>query len=190
MTGKRSILAGLVTAVAAAMAASPVLAAPAHYPISTEQVAAALAGMGMPVAPAQIVMVSGIVANTPNPQLRIDSIQRWGTRVMVRLQCESQDQCLPFFVNLRLNPGDQHPVLTSPAQAAVPQPAAKPAPQFRMRVGSPATLLLDGPHMQIRVSVICLDGGATGETIRATDPDHRQVYTAQVVADGLLKGRL
>jgi flagella basal body P-ring formation protein FlgA len=59
-----------------------------------------------------------------------------------------------------------------------------------VKAGSPATLLLDGDHVHIRLSVICLQNGITGQTIRATSKDHTVVYTAEVVDGGVLKGRL
>jgi flagella basal body P-ring formation protein FlgA len=59
-----------------------------------------------------------------------------------------------------------------------------------VRAGSPATLLLEGAHVHISLSVVCLESGAVGQTIRASSPDHRQVYKAQVVRDGVLEGRL
>jgi hypothetical protein len=42
----------------------------------------------------------------------------------------------------------------------------------------------------VGLSVICLQNGITGQTIRATSKDHTVVYTAEVVDGGLLKGRL
>ena len=59
-----------------------------------------------------------------------------------------------------------------------------------IRSGSSATLLLDGGHVHIRIPVTCLENGSTGQTIRATDKDRRRVYKAQVVANGVLQGRL
>ena len=59
-----------------------------------------------------------------------------------------------------------------------------------LRAGSTATLLLEGNHIHIRLSVICLDGGSPGQTIRVTDPDRREVYTAQVIDGVTLEGRL
>jgi hypothetical protein len=171
--------------------AVPAMAATGHYAISPQQVAAAIAGMGVPVVPGQVSLLSDVVANTASPHLLVDSIQRWGASgMMARLQCESQEECLPFFVKLRLQDGTPQPVLTSAPQAAAAPVQAKPAARLLMRAGSPAVLLLDGPHVQIRVSVVCLDSGAMGQTVHAADPDHRQVYAAQVIAAGVLKGRL
>jgi hypothetical protein len=187
MRHKRSILMGLL----AGAAAVPAMAATGHYAISAQQVAAAISNMGVPTEPGQVALLSDVTANTASPHLRVESIQRWGTSgVMARLQCESQEECLPFFVRLHLQEGNQQPVLTSAPQPAAAPAQAKPAARTIMRAGSPAILMLDGPHVQIRVSVVCLDAGTLGQTVHATDPDHRQVYTAQVVADGLLKGRL
>jgi hypothetical protein len=69
--------------------------------------------------------------------------------------------------------------------------AGQPRPkQIVIRNGSPAMLQLDGAHVHIRIPVICLESGAAGQTIRATDKDRRRTYAAQVVDNGLLQGRL
>lgn len=183
---RRSILIGLMAATAATA-----LAAPARYAIRTQQVAAAIANMGVPVTGAQVEMLSDITASTANPHLAVQSLEKWGSDgVMVRLQCQSREECLPFIVRLQLKAGDPRPVLTASAQPAAEQEPAKRAAQATVRSGSPAVLVLEGPHVQIRVSVVCLEAGTIGQTIRATDPEHKQVYTGQVIADGLLKGRL
>ena len=59
-----------------------------------------------------------------------------------------------------------------------------------VRRGASAMLLLDGDHVQIKIPVTCLENGTTGQTIQAADKDHHQVYTAQVVSENLLRGRL
>jgi hypothetical protein len=182
-----SILIGLLTGAAAV----PAAAAAGHYVISAQQVAAAISNMGVPTEPAQVVLLSNVAANTARPRLQVASIERWGANgVVARLQCESQEECLPFFVKLHLQERNQLPVGPSEPQTAATPAPAKPAARVAMRAGSPAILMLDGPHMQIRVSVVCLDAGEMGQTIHATDPDHRRVYAALVVGDGLLKGSL
>jgi flagella basal body P-ring formation protein FlgA len=64
---------------------------------------------------------------------------------------------------------------------------AKPA---AIRSGSAATLLLDGPRIHIQLSVICLESGEPGKTIRVTSKDHKQVYTAEIIDGTLLRGSL
>lgn len=181
----------ILIGVCAGAVAFPAMAAAGHYAISAQQVAAAVSAMGVPTAPQQVVLLSNVVASTTSPHLRVESIRRWGTNeMMARMQCASQQECLPFFVRLQLQGQNQQPALTSAPQTSVVPSLAKPAAQAAVRAGSQAVLMLDGPHVQIRVSVTCLDGGAIGQTVHATDAEHHQVYTGQVIGDGLLKGRL
>jgi hypothetical protein len=38
--------------------------------------------------------------------------------------------------------------------------------------------------------VICLQGGVRGQTIRVASTDRKQVFDAEIVATGMLKGNL
>jgi hypothetical protein len=172
-----------------AAVALPALAASGHYAISPERVAGAMAAMGMQVSTAQLTMLSSPVATTAEPELRVQSMQRWpGDHVVVRLECENQQECLPFFVSVRL--GSDSASQIAAANAAVTPRNIRTAPAMVVRAGSPATLFLEGDHVHIRVAVVCLQSGAVGQTIRAEGPDHQQTYTAQVAGNGVLKGRL
>lgn len=175
--------------VVVAVAASPVFAASARYPINTQQVAAAVTSMGVDVAPEQVTFLAEVVATTSAPHLTVRSMQRWGNqKMMARLACESTDQCLPFFVTLKVSPGTQGGSL--PAQVAPPAVVPPAVKHFVVKSGTPATLLLDGEKIHIRMAVICLESGAAGQTIRVTDRDRKVVFHAQVVDGGLLQGRI
>lgn len=175
--------------VSAALAV-PALAAPVHHAVTAAEIVAAMSNIGMQISADQVTLLTDTVANGENPQLSVKSMQRWdGHRVMVRLECANRDECLPFFVGVRLSQEDtQKAVALSADRAAALRSTT--ANQSMVRVGSPATLVLDGDHVHIRVAVICLQNGAPGQTIRATDKDHRVVYTAEVVDGGMLRGRL
>lgn len=170
--------------------AAPARAASGHYAIGVDKVAGAMAAMGMQITPAQLTMMTDAVATTSEPQLRVQSMQRWpGDRVVVRLECATPEQCLPFFVSVRL--GNDAASQAAMANAALNvQPVIHTAPVMAVRAGTPATLYLDGDHVHIRVAVTCLQSGAIGQIIRAEGPDHQQTYTAQVAGDGVLRGRL
>jgi|SRR5579863_2942080 hypothetical protein len=167
--------------------AVPALAA--RYPISKEQVAAAVNRLGMPVAPEQITLLADVVASTNAPRLTVRSIEPWGEhRMTARIECGSSDQCLPFFVSLNTGSDTASEAAAAAAQSYLP--AANLPKHFVVKSGTPATLLLDGDRVHIRLSVICLESGAPGQTIRVTDREHKMVFHAQVVDGGLLKGRL
>ncbi len=171
-------------------AALPALAASGRYAISSEKVAGAMAAMGMQVAPAQLTLLSDPVATTSDPQLRVQSMQRWpGDKLVVRLDCASAQQCLPFFVSVRL--GNSAPnQIAAVNSARAPEPSVRSASTMAVHAGQPATLFIEGDHVHIRVAVRCLQSGTVGQTVRAEGPDHQQTYTAQVTGMGVLKGRL
>jgi hypothetical protein len=170
----------------AAAAALPAAAAPIRHAVTPAEVVAAMSNIGMQISPDQVTLLAEVVTSTGNPQLTVKSMQRWDDhRVMVRLECANREQCLPFFVGLRLS---QEETSQAAALSALRTTTKTAAPA--VRIGSPATLLLDGDHVHIRVAVICLQNGTTGQTIRATDKDHRVVYTAEVVDGGVLRARL
>ncbi|MFP5230529.1 MAG: flagella basal body P-ring formation protein FlgA [Acidobacteriota bacterium] len=172
-------------------AALPAWAASPRYAITPEQIAGAMAAMGMQVSSAQLTMITAPVASVAEPELRVQSMQRWpGDRVVARLDCATREQCLPFFVSIRMgkDAGTQGAMVNTTVSA--PQVArATSAPAMAVRAGSRATLYMDGDHVHIRVAVVCLQSGAVGQTVRAEGPDHEQSYLAQVVGNGVLKGR-
>ena len=59
-----------------------------------------------------------------------------------------------------------------------------------MRAGTQAVLLLEGDRVHIRITVVCIDNGTSGEKIRVRSIDNRQLYVAEVVDATLLKGSL
>lgn len=156
------------------------------YPITQEQIAAAVTGSGMRVSPDQVSLLADVVSSTARPTLRVQSIQPAGeNRVIARMECAQAGQCLPFIVALR------------PDTIAIPAAAPDQAPSRQqpnapdlVRAGSSALLLLDGDHVHISLSVRCLENGKLGQTIRATSLDRHQFFMAQVVGDRILRGRL
>jgi hypothetical protein len=177
-----------------AAAALPGYAATGRTVITTKQIATALNNSGMKISADQVVLLADVVATTKAPELRVQSMERWGDRRMkARLDCASTQQCLPFFVAINLGKDDAvpPPVIASPSQLTPVTPPVKPNPSaYVVRAGAPAVLLLEGDHIHIRISVVCLENGVPGQTIHVISKDHRQNYTA-LVADGtVLKGGL
>jgi hypothetical protein len=171
--------------------AVPVMAAPGRYAITTEQIAAAISSSGMPVTSEQVTLPANLVASTPDPALKLKSLDRAGdNRMYARVECANAGQCLPFIVSLKLDLRmTAVPVaLSSPGRSAA-STQTQPVPPV-VRAGSPATLQLEGSHVHITLSVVCLENGAAGQTIRAASHDRKQVYTVQVLREGLLEGRL
>ncbi len=171
-----------------AVMALPALAAPGRYAITTEQVAAAVSSSGVAVSSNQVRLFTDVVANVNNPTLRVQSIHRAGDRgVVARMACADSEQCLPFMVALQVRDSETAEAASyrSVSTASTFRQAA-----FAVRQGSTTALYLDGTHVHISLSVICLENGVPGQTIRATSLDRLQVFTVQVASDGTLRGRL
>lgn len=174
-----------------AAAICPALAGSAHFPITPEQIAATVTRSGMQVTPDQVGLLADVVASVAQPALKVKSIQQTGDhRLIARMECATPDQCLPFMVALRINQGQGPQLISSAEQSLAPGNAPSKFTAPLVRAGAPAILLLDGTHVHITLSVICLENGALGQTVRAATPDRRMFYTAQVTGDRLLRGRL
>lgn len=169
-------------------AALPAFAA--HYPITTAQISAALAASGLQFAANQVEPLADVVATVAQPALTIKSVEPTAGHLLVaRMECADSRQCLPFLVALHLN-GDNSGFLSTVALHGGLGQASSQPPVYLVRVGSPATLLLDGDHVHISLTVICLENGALGQIVRAANPDRRQFYRVRVVGKGILRGNL
>jgi len=169
----------------------PLFAAAGSHSITTQQIAAAVNGAGLKISAEQVVLLTDVVATTSAPALQVESMEQWGERRMkVRIGCVNSGECLPFFVAVDWGSKDAGgPADADRLPANVLRPNAGPK-SIVVRAGSPATLLLDGEHIHIKLSVICLENGTSGQTIRVSSMDHRLTYTAQVGEGAILRGRL
>ena len=187
MTHRYTFIPVLVLAAAAVL---PAAAASGRNAITTDQVSAALANVGMQVTSKQVELLSDVVANSPSPALKIRSIEPWGEhRMMVRLDCGAPEACLPFFVAVRFSQGnDVHPVDSNQTVAGSSTKTVATAPAIRS--GSTATLIIEGGHVHIKLPVVTLENGSVGQTIRVASRDRKQFYTAEVIDGTLLKASL
>ncbi len=186
MIARRSIL--LFALCAAAVL--PAVAESGRYAITSGQVAAAVSGDGMPISPDQVTLPAEIVATVPDPVLKVKSIDLAGERrALARVECAIPQQCLPFIATLDFDTRLTTDPVPQSSHGRFPAQTQQTSPTV-VRAGAPATLLLEGTHVHITLPVVCLESGAMGQTIRARSPDHRQVYTVQVVREGVLEGRL
>jgi hypothetical protein len=166
-------------------------AAPGRYPISTEQIAATVNRMGMQITPAQVTLLSEVVATTTAPQLAVRSIEPWGNqRMMARLECASREQCLPFLVGIQTGEGNTAELAGLLPKANSPATSAIGSKAYAVRTGSPAVLELEGERVHIRIAVVCLENGTLGQTVRVSVKDRHLVYVAQVVDNNIVKGKL
>jgi hypothetical protein len=171
----------------------PAVAAPVRAIITADQVAAAISAAAMVVSPDQVTLLTEVVAKTNPPSLKVESIEQWGNhRIKVRLGCEDQDDCLPFYVAVRFDQdgGAKAAGYRSNQASAVDARQSQVQQAIAVRAGSRAVLLIDGGHVHVRLNVICLENGATGQNIRVECKDPKQTYVAKVVNGGFLRGNL
>jgi hypothetical protein len=184
---KQLLNSALILSGAVASSAAP---APGHAAITPAQIAAAVSATGMQISAGQVALLSDVVATTASPRLKVESIEPWGDRRMrVRLDCADSEQCLPFYVAVSFNQDGASPLASDRSSTGAASGRIDPK-SFVVRAGAPATLLLDGVHVHIRVAVICLENGAAGQTIRVTSKDHRQTYVAKVIDEAVLRASL
>jgi hypothetical protein len=156
-----------------------------HVAITATQIAFAITGAGMSISADQVSLLTDVVAASASPRLEVQSMEPWGDRRMrVRLSCASREDCLPFFVAVRLNQDNTARSASNSSQAKIDPKS------FVVRSGASAILLLDGAHVHIRIAVVCLENGAPGQTIRVASRDHRQTYMAKVVDETVLRASL
>jgi hypothetical protein len=186
---KRFVLALTITTLACLASAAP--AADRRYAIRAESVAAAMSGIGMQVPPGQVTLLTDVLASSNAPRLRVKAMEKSGDhRLMVRLECESSEECQPFYARIHSGMKDDPQAPASLLQAQI---SSSPGREGRgktveMRTGSTATLVLDSQHVHVSLSVVCLENGAVGQKIRVASDDHQRIYLAEVVSDRLLKG--
>jgi hypothetical protein len=163
-----------------------------RFALTADIVARSISKGGIEVVGDQVTLLANVVANEPNPELDVLSVEslsdRWsgehsGTHSWVKLGCHLSSVCLPFYalVSWPQKPAG-HTIDTSIASPAALKPKA-----ITMRAGAHATLLMDDDRSHIQIAVISLENGIAGHSIRVTSPDHKQVYVAEVVNASLLR---
>jgi hypothetical protein len=150
-------------------------------------VADAMELTGTAVNPDQIEFLSGGNKIREGAEVRVLKVTNRTDGVLkVELRCQDNHECLPFYVLVH---GLDRVNLTLPEKRAQPVTAAR-APQNLIRGGDHATLILESRDSRISMPVICLQSGVRGQTIRVASTDRKQVFDAEIVANGMLKGNL
>ena len=190
MTLSRRNIGALIRLFLAVMAPMPMLMSQtvvARAAIGTQSVVYALALAGINVAPDQIEFLSGDRGNVQSASVRVVTVtDSTGGAAKVKLRCRDIHMCLPFYVLVK---GLASVNAVRSRLAAGPAIATSLANNV-IRGGDHAILVLETSDSRISFPVICLQSGIRGQRIRAASPDHRQFYDAEVVAPGMLKGRL
>ena len=162
------------------------------YRIAATHVAAAVLAVHPELAGDAIEMPAPVEANTAAPVLRAGPLERWSgssTTARVRLRCQGEGVCLPFYATVHLSPASE--TIKQPSRTASTTPAqAPPSPPAAMHIGQRASLLIDSGLLHLRVPVTCLQAGAVGSTIRVAGPNRRIIYEAAIIDGVTLRGAL
>jgi hypothetical protein len=173
-----------------AAAALPAASQSNRFSITRDQVATAVNRAGMQVSAGQVTLLSNVVSTTGDPALKVESVEKWSDRkIMVRLECANLGECLPFIVAVRPS-GAVPEQLTLSAQFKPASFSGKLRGSEAIRAGATAVLLLEGSHVHVQLSVVCLENGSIGQSIRVATRDRRLTFTAEILSDSTLRGQL
>jgi hypothetical protein len=170
---------------------SPAAALAAQNVITAEQVAIALSSAGVNTTAKQVVLLTNVVASTSDPALKVESTEQWSDQGMkVRVSCVKSEECLPFFVAIRGSRAQAVPAFVAEHSSIAAIRPKSDSSVLVVSAGSRETLLLEGGHVHIQMSVVCLESGAIGQTIRVTSLDHKQTYLAEISSGQIVRGKL
>lgn len=145
-------------------------------------------------------LAAHVSARESDPVLRAGSLQTWpapstevsesGVLGRVRLQCQSSEVCLPFYVLVHLS--SRATPTVKPVSAAMAT-VAKTEGIFgthTLRHGAHVHLVIDSGLLHLRLPVICLQDGDPGGIIRVQSVDRHVIYQATVVDTSTVRGAL
>ncbi|MFZ0481269.1 MAG: flagella basal body P-ring formation protein FlgA [Terriglobales bacterium] len=156
-----------------------------RVPISQEVVADAVRVAGTDVTPDQVHLLSNVTARA-GATLRVAKVSAAPDgKLLAELKCKSRD-CLPFYVLLNGTNDGQREASKGRPNAALAKLKEHPL----VARGQPVTLIIENADSRIKMSVICLEGGMPGQTIRVASLDRRRIYTAEVVNSAVVRSAL
>lgn len=158
----------------------------ARIAVSQELVADTFRAAGTEIAPAQVHLLAAVTARA-GATLRVAKVVAApGGKLLAKLACRSSRECLPFYVLLDAS-NDGESGASNPQLKSLP---GKPTEQPLVARGQPVTLIIDRTDSRISLSVICLEGGVHGQTIRVASPDRKRIYTAEIVSSTMVRSAL
>ena len=170
---------------------------PVRFPVTSDQVVAAMRERQLPIEGLHVIMPASITATLDHPNLEIESMTLLSPHsAQLKVACREHGVCLAFYASatwpaqsasVTLPPGLGHTDVQT-GGAKLERVAARRDPA--LRAGSQATLMIEGDRLHIRLQVVSLQNGAAGDKVRVSTPDHRQTFTAEILSPTLLKGSL
>ena len=177
----------------AALAGVPAKADTAtRVPIDRDQIISALSQQGVRVAAPQVDLLCELTATQSQPRLQVVSVSRLdGQTSKVRMQCERNDICLPFYFLLHwTDPTEGDAASTTWTAQGQRSRRHLSRDEIMVRSGRRAILVFEGSNYRIRIPVLCMESGAKGQAIRVMSTDRKKTYVARVVSPRLLQGTL
>ena len=143
----------------------------------------ALSERGYAIDSHDVSLLVSVVATVPDPVLEIRAVEPMD-RVSepsskVKVACHLPGTCVPFYALIRWSTTPPSGMTTIPVEPRLP---------IVMRAGTHATLWMGDGRSQIQMSVISLEQGATGRSIRVASSDRKRTYVAEIVSPHMLKG--
>jgi Chaperone for flagella basal body P-ring formation len=187
MIGASRFVAGVMLLLAAASSAGARTAA--WVPVGTGPVVEALHRVGIESTVEEIEFLTSVAASSSQVGLHVTDWRMLDTHTdWVRLACRRAQECLPFFILLHRSDRHTEPELRTFVSAAKSAPARRKthAPAL-IRAGSRVTMILQTGAAQITTPAICLDNGDLGSRVRVTNLATRQVMTAEIIDQGLVR---
>jgi len=174
----------------AADVASPAM----PYRVGAYGVADALAKRGISIQPGQVELLAPVKSSRSDPTLAIERLQRTSRdSVLARIRCHEASECLPFLVVLHLAGGQDLQAIAESVPATQSHSGTTSnlyRPNWTVKIGQTATLVLQGKDVRATTPVICLQNGRQGETIRVTSLDRQRIWVGEIVGPSLLRGAL
>jgi hypothetical protein len=185
------------------MAASTTWALPNPYPLQQQAAEAIVRDLGLDSDSSMVEQNLQVLAPSrslpPGAAIHVVSARPGFTAGtwMLRLDCDSRRDCLPFHAILRMPksaPAEAHlgevhlaarGEVRTPSFEAVAAP--KPLSAMLAHRGDQVELVAELPGVRLQTTVVCLDSGSRGDQIRVQNRDTHRIMTATVAGQDLVK---
>lgn len=181
----------LITAALVSVDASAAVTPSEHFSITSKEVVQAMESKQLPVDGVEVVLPAHISTTVAEPALDVASVAVVDSHnARLRMECQVRSVCTPFYAAVHWSSAktlSPQQIMSAHGAAIVAKAAAG---QVMLRSGSTAMMLIDEDRLHIRMPVVCMQGGAVGDKVRVTTPNHRQTFEALILNAQELKGSL
>ena len=166
------------------------------YPIALPLAARSVLAAHPELAGDAIELPARVEAQVAEPVLAAGSLERWPASPLiakVRLHCQDQSMCLPFYALVHLSATEAASGAQSRTDAAAGHTPGNNVGRIDapvLRVGQRAFMVIDSGFLHLRMPVTCLQGGTVGSVIRVAGPGRSRVFEAAVLDGATVRGSL